>query len=575
MGFFSIFSSGRKSNFRRYNQIIRVLFRYGFEDLVSYLEEQKRFKFLRTLIPRSTYRSATMLTKWEKMRLVCEDLGPSFVKFGQILSSRSDLLPEPLIKELEKLQDNVPPIPGERAIDVIEFELQGKIPDLFAWFETEAFASASMAQVHKAILKTGERVVLKVQRPGIKELIEADIRVMLYVAEVFSKRIPSLRSFDPVGLVRNFEESIMRELDFVHESVNVQRFHINFTADKNNEGHIYSPRVFQDFTTGKVLAMEYIEGVKISDLPKLEKEGFDRKVLAKRLAISYFRQIFDYGFFHADPHPGNLLVLPGNRICFLDFGMMGNIIKKDIEQFGTLFLAVQAKDVRKIIRALQSLSDSPVIKNFRPLEADLNEFVHNHSVRSIHKNEMSSVLMELRDIVIKHGLKVPSHFFLLARSLVTVEGVIHSLDPQLDLSRMAKPYMIEAMAKRYDPLKFSKHLFNSIYEMGIYMEEFPRDLKNAIRKINSGEMKVDLHHKGVDPLVHTINRVSKQIVSGLIITGLVVGSALLIIYQAGPLWGRTSAFGIVGLIIAAVMASGLLRDISKGDHDDWDGWQEE
>jgi ubiquinone biosynthesis protein len=262
----------------------------------------------------------------------------------------------------------VPPVAGTITEKVLEEELKHKTSELFEYFEQEAFASASMAQVHRATLKTGEKIVLKIQRPGIKEVIESDIKVMIYVAEIFSKRIPSLKSFDPVGLVRNFEDSITKELDFIHESINVQRFHTNFLEDESDKGYIHSPIVYKEYTTSKILALEYIEGIKISDNEKLDSQGFDRKLLARRFAISYIKQIFNYGFFHADPHPGNLIIMPNNVICYLDYGMMGSIMKKDIQQLGNIFIAVNSKDVRKIIRAIQQLSDNPVIKNFRQLE---------------------------------------------------------------------------------------------------------------------------------------------------------------------------------------------------------------
>ncbi len=254
MGLLDYFGK-RYKHVKRYNQIMGVLLKYGFEDLVSYMEENKRFGFLKKLIPKSTYTRAMSLTKWEKMRMVCIELGPTFVKFGQILSNRPDLLPAPLITELEKLQDSVPPVPDKEAIRVVEQELKKPVSELFQTFNTRAFASASMAQVHRATLKTGENIVLKIQRPGIQQVIESDIKVMYHVAEVFSRRIPSLKTFDPVGLVRNFEESIMKELDFVHESVSIQRFNNNFINDPANKGYIHAPAVHRQFTTSRVLAM--------------------------------------------------------------------------------------------------------------------------------------------------------------------------------------------------------------------------------------------------------------------------------------------------------------------------------
>ncbi|MGZ4094207.1 MAG: ABC1 kinase family protein, partial [Bacteroidia bacterium] len=464
------------STIKRYNQIISVLLKYGFEDLVMYLDERKKFGFIKKLIPKARLDHALHLSKWEKMRLVCEELGPTFVKFGQLLSNRPDLLPADLIRELEKLQDGVPPIEGRLAIDVVEKELGKRTVEVFSSFDPEAFASASMAQVHKAVLKSGEKVVIKIQRPGIKEVIEADIKVMLYMAEVFSSRIPSLKSFDPIGLVRNFEDSIVKELDFVHESINIQRFHNNFLKDETDEGWIHSPKAYPELTTSKVLTLEYIDGVKISDIKKLTDKGYSPGIIGERLSLSFFKQVFNYGFFHADPHPGNLLVLKNNVICFLDYGMMGSISKKDLEALGSLFLSVRSKDVRKIVRSLQQLSDATVIKNQRELESDISEMVQSYAFRTIHQNEISTILLQLKDIIIKHGLKAPTHFFLLIRSMVTAEGVIRQLNPNLDLEKMLRPFLLKLVARQFNPLQFAKRVFNSVYEMGMYMEDLPRDL---------------------------------------------------------------------------------------------------
>ena len=564
----------RYQSFVRYNQILRVFVRYGFEEMVSYMISTDRYRLIRRLIPSTTKKNAQKYTKWEKMRLVCEELGPTFIKFGQLLSNRSDLIPNDLIIQLERLQDNVPPLPGEIAKGVVEKELKGNVNELFAWFEIEAFASASMAQVHKATLKTGERIVLKIQRPGIRRIILEDIKVMYTLAAIFEKRIPTLKHFDPIGLVRHFEESILKELDFIHESVNVQRFAQNVTDDPT-ERTTHTLKVFKSFTTSKVLALEFAQGIKISDVSQLEAKGFDCKQIARKLALSYIKQVFEHGFFHADPHPGNILVMSDGNVCFLDFGMMGSIMNRDIEMFGYLFISVKANDVKGIIKALQKMSDVSVVKDMRALEFAINDFVHSYSYSGYHENEMSTILIELKDVIIGHGLKVPSHFFLLARSMVTIEGVIHHLDPDLDLLELARPYLIKSFKKEFNPLKWGKKILSGIYELGAYMEEFPGDLKNAIRKINNGQVKVDLTHKGIDPMVHTINRVARQVVLALIFAGLAVGSTLFIIYDVRPHWGSVSAFGVVGLIFAAYIGSRILSDLRKGDHDNWKGWDDE
>jgi len=241
--------------------------------------------------------------------------------------------------------------------------------------------------------------------------------------------------------------------------------------------------------------------------------------------------------------------------------------------FGHLFISVKSKDIKGIIKALQQMSETTVIKDMRALEFDIFEFVHSYSLKSLHKNEMSSVLMELKDVIVLHGIKVPSHFFLLARSMVTIEGVIHHMDPKLDLLELARPFMIKAIKKKFNPFTLAKKIFNGFYEFASYMEEFPGDLKNAIRKINNGKVMVDLTHKGIDPMVHTINRVSRQIIMALMFAGFTTGSILFIINKVGPFWWGTSMYGIIGLLIAGYLGWKILKDLRKGDHDDWKGWE--
>lgn len=560
-------------SFKRYNQILRVFVRYGFKDMVAQMIESSNFRWIRRLIPRTTRKKAELHTKWEKMRLVCEELGPTFVKFGQILSNRPDILPAELVREFEKLQDNVPPVPAKVAKDVLESELKKSVEILFTSFEPEAFASASMAQVHKAQLRTGELVAVKIQRPNIRQVIIEDIRVMYTLAGILERRIPSLKAFDLNGLVSNFEDGILKEMDFIHESINIQRFYANLEEDKKEIG-TSCPKVYQEYTTDKILTMEFVKGTKVSDFDELLARGHDRKEVAQKLAISYVKQVFEYGFFHADLHPGNILVMHNGTLCFLDFGLMGSIMQRDIEMFGRLFVSVKDKDVRKIIRSLQQMSGDFAVKDMRAFEYAINDFVQSYSATQMHQNEMSSVLNNLKDIILEHGLKVPSHFFLLARSMVTVEGVIHKLDPDLDLLVLARPFMRKIVAKKLNPLKWGQKIFNTLYEFGAHMEDFPRDLKNAVRRINTGQISVNLNHQGIDPVVHTINRVTKQIVAAVLVAGLLVGAVMLIINDIGPKWQGYSVFGVIGVFLALIVVAGMIRDIWKGDFDDWKGWGE-
>ena len=557
----------RFKSISRYNQILKVLLKYGFDDFVQYLEENNHYRMIHKIIPDSTKRRVAKYSKWAKMRLVCEELGPTFIKFGQILSNRPDLVPLELTFELEKLQDNVPQMTESEAREVVETELNDSVDNLFAWFEPTPFASASVAQVHKVTLHSGKRIALKIQRPGIFEVITEDIKVMYRIANLIEKRIPSLKHFDPVGLVKNFEVSILKELDFINESINVQRFYNNLAKDRSLEQFALAPKVYQEYTTSKVLALEFISGIKIDKIDKLKSHDMDIQVTARRLAISFFKQIFEYGFFHADPHPGNLLVLPNNHICYLDFGMMGSMLPRDILIFGKLFMAITERDVKKIIRVLQQLSNNAPILNRRELELDINEFVEKYYVRDIHKNEMSTVLLELKDIIIAHGLKVPTYFFLFARSLVTIEGVLEKLDPDLEQFEIVKPYLRYSVTRRYNPLHMGVKIVNSFVELTDYIDEFPQDLKNAIRKINTGQIKVDLTHKGIDPMVHTLQRITKQLIAAFLMVALIIGAALFIVFEIGPLWKGISVLGMTSFTLAVILGFGMLRNIKKGDYD--------
>ncbi|PWK20705.1 ABC1 kinase family protein [Xanthomarina spongicola] len=562
--------AGIGKNFRsisRYNQIIKVLIKYGFEDLVEYIEENKKYTFFQKLIPKTSRKRAIEYSKWAKMRLVCEELGPTFVKFGQILSNRPDLIPLELALELEKLHDNVPPMPKEVAKKVVETELNDTVENLFAWFEPTPFASASIAQVHNVTLHSGKRVALKVQRAGIHEIIEEDIKAMYKIAEILENRIPSLKSFDPIGLVKNFENSILKEIDFINESINVQRFFNNLKDDTSLDQFAEAPKVYQSLTTKKVLALEFISGIKINQIDALKTKNVDTKIIAKRLAISYFKQVFEYGFFHADPHPGNLLVLPNNHICYLDFGMMGSMLPRDVSILSNLFIAITYKDIKNIIKALQQLSNNTSVKNMRELEFDINEFIEKYYVKDIHENEMSTILLELKDIIIAHDLKVPTYFFLFARSLVTLEGVINKLDPNLKQFEIVKPYLRTSVTKKYNPLNMGKKVVNSIVEITDYMEDFPSDLKNAIRKINSGQVKVDLTHKGIDPMVRTLQRITKQLITAFIMVALIIGASLFIIFEITPIWNGISFIGMVSFSLAVILGFGMLKNINKGDYD--------
>ncbi|MGI9160209.1 MAG: ABC1 kinase family protein, partial [Saprospiraceae bacterium] len=334
---------------RRYEHVIGVLIKYGFEDFIANSAIAKFKKAARALAPVHQGVSGLEFTTYERIRMVCEELGPTFIKFAQIASNRPDLLPDELLLELEKFQDHAVPVPPAAIIAVIEEELGQPVDTRFERFDAKPLASASMAQVHRARLVGGKEVVLKVQRPGIDLTIEEDIAVLKGLARMAERYMPQLGAYQPVDLVKMFETSIRKELKFTMEMANVRRFEHHFAGNPD----IYVPSVYPEYTTDKVLCMEYIEGLKITDLRALAKIGLTGPELARKGIGLYFQQIFEYGFFHADPHPGNIFVLRDQRICFIDYGMMGTIIESDKELLADLFLSDHEKDVEAMKKALK------------------------------------------------------------------------------------------------------------------------------------------------------------------------------------------------------------------------------
>lgn len=544
---------------RRYNQILSTLVKFGFDDYVAYLEENHRFPLIRKIISRNRFKRAVNLTKWEKMRMVCEELGPTYVKFGQIVSNRPDLVPEPLIEELKKLQDSVPPFPFKEVEEIILKEFGKPIKDLYQEFDPTPIASASMAQVHKAKLFDGTVVAVKVQRPNIRQIILQDVKIMRDIAEMLSKRIPSLKQFDAIGLVDNFADSIQKELDFIHETWNLQRFLYQFREDKT----IYVPNFYKELSSSKVITQDFIHGVKISDLNKISERNLDRKVLAKRVLNSFYQQLFDYGFFHADPHAGNLLAMDNNVVAYLDFGMMGSIMKRDMENLGNLILAIEEKNVKRIIRYIHFLGDISIINDSRQLEFDVHEFVGKYSVNDKYQDNISDMLLDLKDIILKHNLKVPAHFFLLTRAMVSAEGIVRQLDPELSLTEEILPYIIRMIKKDHGIGAFGKRMFNFASEFGSYLEDFPNDLRQVMKMAKSGQFKVDLQHKGVDPFIHTMERLTRQMVLTILIASFLVGSALLVISEVPPLWYGMSAWAWFGFGVVFVLMGMMITSVSN------------
>lgn len=534
---------------RRYNQIIRILFRYGFEDYISGFSNGKKYNLLRLFVSKRKVKEASNHTKWERMRMACEELGPTFVKFGQVLSSRRDLLPDELIIELTKLQDSVPPFAGKKAKKIVEDQFGEIAKGKIDYFEETPFASASMSQVHRATLNNGEKIIFKIQRPKIRETIEEDMKIIYELARLLNERMPSIRHYNPIDLVKQFEESIFYELDFIHESINLKRVSYNFKDD----AVIKFPKVYDEFTSSKILALQEVQGFKPSEKNKFETFDINEKEAARIIVKSFFTMVFEHGFFHADPHPGNIIITPNKHIYFIDFGMMGTLLKKDMEHLGNMVLAIQQQDVKILMSAISYLTNTVVFENQKRLEYDLVEYINKYAFTDNFHTKVSEMLTDLTNVMIQHNLNIPGHFFLLTRAMFSIEGLVRIMNPEISLMDEIRPVIEKRIIHDRNPITTGEKIINSMYDLGNYLEEFPSDLRQTMKLIRKGKLKVNMQHEGIDPFVNSIKVVGRQIVSAVLIAAFVLSAAVFIMTDIHPQWLGIPVYSYISISFALII----------------------
>ncbi|MFZ0134919.1 MAG: AarF/ABC1/UbiB kinase family protein, partial [Desulfobacterales bacterium] len=424
-------------NVNRYRQILAVLLKYGFGDLVDLLKIDRYVAAGLQLISRRQPIKVEKLTRPQGLRMALEELGPTYIKLGQILSTRPDLIPVDFLQELSKLQDKVPPFPASAARRIIEAELGVKLDDLFVRFDDTPLASASIGQVHRARLKNGREVALKVQRPGIQRVIEVDLEIMLHLATLMEHHIEELAFHRPIKIVEEFARTLEKELDYLLEAANMERAALNFSGDATT----CIPAVFRELSTARILATALIRGIKVSDIERLDAAGLDRALITSRGADILLRMIFEHGFFQADPHPGNIFVLPGNVICLIDFGMVGSVDRLTRETFGDLLDGIVKKDTAKVAQVLLQLTDWEDEPDSRAFEIDITDFMAYHLFRPLQEVRVGKLIQHLLELAARHRLLIPPNIFLMMKSLTTVEGVARMLDPEFDIFGRAAPFI--------------------------------------------------------------------------------------------------------------------------------------
>ncbi|RJS78363.1 AarF/ABC1/UbiB kinase family protein [Methanophagales archaeon] len=545
----------------RYREVIAILVKYGFGEVLAKLELQKHLDFGKGFILGKTAAEIADVSHWGRVRMALEELGPTFVKFGQIMSTRPDMVPQELIIELEKLQEEAPPFSTEDAKRIIAEELNSSVDRLFMDFSGSSIAAASIAQVHKAVLPGGEEVAVKIQRPDIDKIIEVDLEIMLHLATRAEKYLKEAEAIDIVKLVEEFARVIRKELNFRIEAAYIERFANNFQDDTT----IHVPKVYKEFSSGKVLTMEFIGGYKVTDITKTEvrEHGIDPKVVASRGLDLILKQIFEHGFFHADPHPGNIRVLDGNVICFLDYGMMGKLSARHREDLADIFIGIISRDEHKITKTILKLTGRSHVRDVEELESDITELIEVYAYGSLKELEIGSVITHMGDVIIEHHLEGPRDFYLLAKALVTIEGVGRELDPEFNAVKHAEPFAEKLIMDRMSPQRLIKDFYLSALETRLLLRDLPSEARDILARVKQGEVKIKFEHKGLDPLLKTLDQTNNRTVFAIVLASLVIGSALMVLSGVPPKWHEIPLIGIIGFLGAGIMAFWLLFSILR------------
>ena len=546
-----------KPDLGRLREIISVLVKYQFGNILEQSGIKKSFnlKFLR-----SDNFEELDETAPERLRLVLEELGTTFIKVGQVLSTRPDLVGKRVADELAKLQDEVPPFKYESVKIVIEEELEGPIEEFFSEFEDTPIASASIAQVHRARLIDGTDVAVKVQRPNLEVQIKKDIVLMRYLARQANNRIKNLKYYNLPTIVDEFERVIENEMDFSLEAVNLEKFRSNFEDHK----HVYAPKVYRKFSTSRVLTMEFINGVKISEILESDMD-INRRKIAEIGTESYFKMIFLNGFFHADPHPGNIFVMENNVLCFVDFGMTGHLDNEFMENLAELFIYTVNYDIKGMVNQMMYMRLIDDSTNIEELKLDLLNILDKYYGAEM--KDIGGMINEfsMPGIMVKHKIRLPRDFILLGRVLSMAEDLGRKLDPTFNGITLAQPLIKKIIKKKMSPLRFLDYQTQYLFEIEHLLKDMPQTINRLMYRLESGEVKIDLQYKEMDRLTSKIETMVNRVALALIVSSLIIGSSLILQTDKGmpmPVIGF-SEVGLAIFIIASVFALGLTISILR------------
>ncbi len=541
-------------NIQRLRHIINVFIKHGLGQFIDRLNLSRLVSFGKRIIWFKKFKELPPYTISERFRLVLEELGPTFVKFGQLISSRPDLIPEELAQELKKLQDEVPPLPFEGIQEWLEEELGAPATEVFADFDHQPYAAASVAQVYKATLKQGDPVMVKVQRPGIGPIIEDDLSILFYLAQLVEKYIPETRIYKPVDMVEEFSNTIRRELNFIMEASNAERLREIFENDKT----VYIPKVYWELTSQRVLVLEEVAGIPVDEVDQLTVAGLDCKQIAVTGCRAFLKQVFEHGFFHADPHPGNILVMRDGRLVLLDFGIMGHLDTKFRTHIANIFLALIDRDYEKLVNEyllMGVISPDTDIKKFKNDVMNLVEPYYGQPLKNI---QVSDIFSQTANIMNKYKVHTEVELLLLLKMLVFVEGIGRQLDIDFNLLEISRPYAVVLLKERFHPKNILSTVANNLHEFAELIKILPQQSQLLLRKLLEGKLEIGISHVALDELVKDRRQSSNRLSFALIIAALIIGSCLIILGNRGPFLLGFPALGLVGFAVGFILGVWLV-----------------
>jgi len=541
---------------RRYREIVEVMGRHGFGQLVDLLQLQSHLALPRWLLRRGS--RAPALGAPQRLRLALEELGPTFVKLGQILSTRPDLIPPAYIAELARLQDTVPPEPWEPIRVQIEAELGAPPQELFISFEHVPIAAASLSQVHAATLHDGAKVVVKVQRPDIQESIETDLEIMFDLARLLQEHTPLGEIYDLPEIAEDFASALRAELDFYREGRNADRFRANFAG----EPYLYIPRVYWDYTTRRVLVLERIHGIKIDEIEALDAAGYDRDRIALHAARIIVKEVLQDSFFHADPHPGNFVVMPGEVIGAMDFGMVGYLSQRERTDLIRLYIVSVRLDEEGIVKQLIRMGAATGRVDRVGLQRDIAQLLHKYHGLTLKEIRAREVVEEVMPIAFRHHLHLPSEYWLLGKTLAMMEGVGLQLAPDFDMFAVSEPYVRRFVWQMASPHSWGPSVLRGINDWAELLGLLPRVGSQLLTRAERGELEVTIRHKELDQALVRLDRLANRISISVLLAALIVGLALLVpAFNLARQWGLATTLVIAGFVGASLLGLWLMFSI--------------